>query len=344
MQAGSERVVLSWPHKDRARRPRAPRVLTKFKRFDRRGARSVAAALPADNLLVKGDNLQVLAALKKRFAGRVKLIYIDPPYNTGGPKTAFRYNDSFSHAAWLTFMRSRLELAKLFLAKEGAIYVHLDYHEVHYCKVLLDEIFGRDNFQREIIWRIGWISGYKTAGKNWIRNHDTLLFYARDKKYLDFNKKHIPYPRGYVRRDGKKPTGQGYPYEDTWNCSELDPLNSVAIVSFSKEKVGGFKGQKNEALLRRIIEAHTREGEIVMDFFSGSGTTAAAAHKLRRQWISIEQLDGPLGKQVARLQKTVAGDRVGISRAVGWKGGGSFVCCRLTEANNISYPKRTKIK
>ena len=152
--------------------------------------------------------------------------------------------------------------------------MQLDYNEVHYCKVLMDEIFRRENFQGEIIWRIGWVSGYKTADKNWIRNHDTILFYSRDKNNLDFFKKYIPYSKNYVRRDGTKPEGKGYPYEDTWNCNDLDPLNSIAIVSFSKEKVGNFKGQKNEALIKRIVEAHTKEGDIVLDFFSGTGTTA----------------------------------------------------------------------
>ncbi len=137
-----------------------------------------------DNLVIKGNNLLALHSLKKRFAGKVKLIYIDPPYNTGGTDDTFKYNDSFNHSTWLVFMRNRLEVAKDLLSKEGAIYVQLDYNEVHYCKVLMDEIFRRENFQREIIWRIGWVSGYKTADKNWIRNHDTILFYSKNKERL----------------------------------------------------------------------------------------------------------------------------------------------------------------
>lgn len=141
-----------------------------------------------DNLIIKGNNLLALHSLKKRFAGKVKLIYINPPYNTGGEDDSFKYNDSFNHSAWLTFIRNRLEIAKNLLDKNGAIYVQLDYNEVHYCKILMDEIFGRENFQREIIWRIGWVSGYKSADKNWIRNHDTILFYSRDKNNLSFYK------------------------------------------------------------------------------------------------------------------------------------------------------------
>jgi adenine-specific DNA-methyltransferase len=355
----SNEVVLSWPYKDcvleggqtkeDAKRDEifwnetlapdqidrlfAPKVLTSFKRYDKEGARAVKDISAEDNLLIKGNNLLALTSIKKRFAGRIKLIYIDPPYNTDGQDDSFNYNDSFNHSTWLTFMRNRLELAKELLAREGAIYIQLDYNEVHYCKVLLDEIFGPENFQREIIWRIGWISGYKSADKNWIRNHDTILFYSRNKDHLDFIKKHIPYPKGYVRRDGSRPEGEGYPYEDTWNCSDIDPLNSIAIVSFSKEKVGEFKGQKNEALLQRIIEAHTRKGEIVLDFFSGTGTTAAVAHKLGRQWISIEQIDEQIDKQAARLRKVMAGDKTGISKTVGWRGGGEFVFCELATAN-----------
>ncbi|HQG79196.1 MAG TPA: site-specific DNA-methyltransferase, partial [bacterium] len=285
------------------------------------------------NLIIKGNNLLALHSLKKRFAGKVKLIYIDPPYNTGGAEDTFKYNDSFNHSTWLVFMKNRLEIAKDLLSKDGAIYVQLDYNEVHYCKVLMDEIFGRENFQREIIWRIGWVSGFKTADKNWIRNHDTILFYSKDKNSLEFYKKYIPYPKDYVRRDGSKPEGEGYPYEDTWNCSDLDQLHSIAIVSFTKEKVGDFKGQKNEALIKRIIDAHTKEGDIVLDFFSGTGTTASVAHKLKRQWITVEQIDEQIDKQLRRLNKVLKGDQTGISKSVGWKGGGDFVYLELMEWN-----------
>lgn len=309
-----------------------PKVLMNFKKYDSKGEHKVTE-FNADNLVIKGNNLLALHCLKQKFGGQVKLIYIDPPYNTNGPEDYFQYNDSFNHSTWLTFMRNRLEIAKDLLSSDGAIYVQLDYNEVHYCKVLLDEIFGRDNFQREIIWRIGWVSGYKSADKNWIRNHDSILFYSKDKSQLKFNKKYIPYPKEYVRRDGAKPDGEGYPYEDTWNCNELDPLNSIAIVSFSKEKVGEFKGQKNEALIQRIIEAHTQEGDLVLDFFSGSGTTAAVGLKLKRRWISIEQIDAQIEKQITRLKNTIAGDQWGISKAVNWQGGGSFVYAELMEWN-----------
>ena len=368
--AESKEIVLSWPYKDcileagqekedekrkeifhneilapdEIDRLLEPKVFTNFKRIDAKGKHKVSEIKPTDNLIIKGNNFLALHSLEKKFAGKVKLIYIDPPYNTGGADDTFKYNDSFNHSTWLVFMRNRLEIAKDLLSKEGAIYVQLDYNEVHYCKVLMDEIFGRENFQREIIWRIGWVSGYKTADKNWIRNHDTILFYSKNKNSLEFYKKYIPYSKNYVRRDGSKPEGEGYPYEDTWNCNELDPLNSIAIVSFSKEKVGNFKGQKNEALIKRIIEAHTKEGDIVLDFFSGTGTTASVAHKLNRQWITVEQIDEQIDKQLSRLKKVLKGAQTGISKEVNWKGGGNFVYCELKELNEEFVQKIKKAK
>ena len=317
----------------------APKVFTHWKRLNEKGEGEVQSlkrdtkGILRENFLIKGNNLLALHSLKQQFAGQVKLIYVDPPYNTDNPEDSFNYNDSFTHSTWLTFMRNRLEIARDLLSNDGAIYVQLDYNEVHYCKVLMDEIFGRENFEREIIWRIGWISGYKSADKNWVRNHDTILFYSKDKSSRNFTKKYIPYPKDYVRRDGAKPEGAGYPYEDTWNSSDMDVLNSIAIVSFSKEKVGDFKGQKNEALIQRIIEAHTNEGDVVLDFFSGTGTTASVAHKLKRQWIAVEQMEGQMVKAFDRLKKTINGDQTGISRDVKWKGGGDFVYAELMKYN-----------
>ena len=102
--------------------------------------------------MIKGNNLLALHTLKKEFYGKVKLIYIDPPYNTGNDE--FKYNDRFNHSTWLCFMKDRLKIARELLSDDGSIYINIDYNEVHYLKVLMDEIFGRENFQREIIWRI----------------------------------------------------------------------------------------------------------------------------------------------------------------------------------------------
>lgn len=286
-----------------------------------------------DNLIIKGNNLLALSSLLRQYEGKVKLIYIDPPYNTQNDN--FSYNDSFNRSSWLSFMRSRLILAKSLLSPEGAIYVQLDYHQVHYAKVLFDEIYGEDNFQREIIWRIGWLSGYKTADQNWIRNHDTILFYSKDRTRLDFKKHYIPREEF---KDIAQSSAERYPIEDVWNASEYDDLNSIAIVSFSGETVSKMlnpddevKGQKSEKLIERIIKAHTEEGDLVLDFFSGTGTTAAVSHKLNRQYIVCEQLEKHIDIALRRMGKVVQGEQSGISRRNNWHGGGSFVYCELAE-------------
>lgn len=229
-------------------------------------------------------------------------------------------------------MKNRLEIARELLSPDGSIYVHLDYNEAHYCKVLMDEVFGRNKFQREIIWRIGWLSGYKTAIKNYIRNHDTILFYSMVENDIFFNKEYIPYPKGYTRRDGASPTGNGYPIEDTWNCSENDRMDSIQIKSFDKEKTGFFT-QKNEALLKRIIYASSNEKDIVLDFCGGSGTAGAVAHKMNRRYILIEQMDDQIKIAIDRLKKVIKGDPKGISKDIDWKGGSSFVYAELKEWN-----------
>ncbi len=181
----------------------------------------------------------------------------------------------------------RLVLMRDLLAEDGSIYVHCDWRLTAHLRLALDEVFIPDNFQREIIWRIGWLPGYKTKAKNWIRNHDTILFYTKTKNNFTFNKEYIPYTDDYVRRDGSKPKGEGYPMEDTWNCSNIDQLDSIQIMSFSTEKTG-YATQKNENLLTRIIKASSNEGDLVADFFCGSGTTAAVAEKLGRKWIATD--------------------------------------------------------
>ena len=282
-----------------------------------------ADATEAPNRLIYGDNLLAMAALlagdegTPSLRGKIDLIYIDPPFDSKAdyrtkitlPGTTidqkptvleqFAYSDTWSDgtASYLAMITPRLVLMRELLSERGSIYVHLDPTVGHYVKIVLDEIFGKRNFQREIIWRIGWISGYKSAAKNWIRNHDDIYFYVKDRDHFHFNKQYIPYPDDYVRRDGNRPTGQGYPIEDTWNSSEMDRLDSIQIMSFSKEKVG-YATQKNESLLERIITASCPEGGIVADFFVGSGTTSAAAEKLGRRWVVSD-----LGKPAAMITR-----------------------------------------
>jgi adenine specific DNA methylase Mod len=276
------------------------------------------------NRLIYGDNLLTIQALlagdpdsgQPSLRGKVDLIYIDPPFDS---KTDYRtqislpgvsldqkptvieqfaYADTWQEGtiSYLKMIYPRLLLMRELLSEKGSIYVHIDWHVGAYVKVMMDDIFGKENNIREIVWRIGWVSGYKSATNNWIRNHDSILFYSKSQDYK-FNKEYIPYPSNYVRRDGNKPVGKGYPIEDTWNCSEMDTLNSIAIMSFSNEKVG-YATQKPEALLERIIKASSNEGDLVCDFFGGSGTTAAVAEKLGRRWIT-----GDIGKPASLIMR-----------------------------------------
>ena len=251
------------------------------------------------NKLIFGDNLQVLKALmddpdvydKNTGRGKVRLIYIDPPFATRqefkGSQDQKAYQDKIIGAQFLEFLRKRLVFLRELLADDGSIYVHLDEKKSHYMKAILDEVIGENKFQREIIWRIGWLSGFKTQAKNWIRNHDVMFFYVKNPSNFVFNKEYIPYPKGYVRRNGTEPNGKGYAIEDTWNCNDIDKLDSIQIMSFSGEKTG-FPTQKNENLLARIINTSSNPGDIILDSFAGSGTTLAVAEKLGRRWIGID--------------------------------------------------------
>jgi len=190
--------------------------------------------------------------------------------------------------AYISYLAERLAEFHRILKPTGSLYLHCDPTASHYLKVALDTIFGDSNFRNEIIWRIGWVSGFKTQKRGWIRNHDTILYYVKSPEATKlFNKEYIPYPEGYRRRDGSEPTGKGIPIEDTWNCSQNDDLNSIMIMSFSKEKLG-YPTQKPVELLRRIINASSNEGDLVLDPFCGSGTTLEAAHNLDRQWLGID--------------------------------------------------------
>ena len=264
------------------------------------------------NKLIWGDNKYVLASLLDEFTGRADLIYIDPPFATGSDfsydvkvgdisvtkqpsiieETAYRDTwESYSQ-----FFYDRMVLARELLKADGSIYVHLDPTVGHYAKVILDEVFGSDSFQREIVWRIGWISGYKSKAQNWIRNHDLIYYYTKDPISFTFNKEYVPYDHEYKRRgeDAAPDSGKGYPIEDVWNANRHEAalegeesLDSIQIKSFSQEKTG-FPTQKNVSLVKRVIRASSNPGDLVLDFFAGSGTTAVAAEQSDRRWISVD--------------------------------------------------------
>jgi len=289
---------LVWKGKERGRRT-APQ-----KKLRVEETHGQAAAVGAwRNRLVLGDAVDVLASLSVDLAGKVALVYVDPPFLTGGhfdflasipgalsdaPRIAVRaYLDAPDVDGWLRWFHQIARSLRELLVDGGSLYVHLDAHVAHYAKVLLDEVFGPEAFQREIVWRIGWISGFKSRARNWVRNHDTILFYAKGGRGFTFHKEYVPYPKGYARRDGKPPSGDGYPIEDVWNASAVDRMDSIQIMSFSGEKVG-YPTQKNENLVRRIVQASSSPGDIVLDCCAGSGTTAAVAEKLGRRWIASD--------------------------------------------------------
>ena len=279
----------------------------------------------AGGRLILGDNLAVGRALLPELRGAVDLIYMDPPFGTGGrflvrrqPGTegARAYSDAWEGGlrGYLDMLLPRLELAHTLLSPEGSLYVHLDPTAAHYVKVLLDEIFGPECFQREIVWRIGWVSGYKGTVRNWVRNHDTILFYTRDATRFTFNKTYVPHLPGYQRRGGGQ--GQGHPIDDVWNGSPAEhaltgaeALDSIQIKSFSAEKTG-YETQKNESLLRRVVESSSDPGQLVVDLFAGSGTTLAVAEKLGRRWLGCDV--NPTAVHVARGRLLALPERRGF--------------------------------
>ena len=359
-----------------------------------------------DGWLAKSDNFQALLGLSSKFQGMAQTCYIDPPYNTDND--SFSYVDSFNSAAWLTLLDNRLDLAKKMLRSDATVYVQADLNETATLKLLLDRHFGKENLLNEIIWRIGWVSGFKTKGKRFVRNHDTIWAYAMGPDYK-FDKDPLAIRKGalklsnedeaelagLIRRgaggpvkafkvmaetqdgtllrfplrirepahggatdDGRGETdaedGPGaYALEDTWNSSEWDELNSIKIMSFAGEKLADAEGknstQKPEAMVARIISASSQPGDLVVDFFAGTGTTLATAQKLGRRWIGVEQGEVAFGKALDRMKTVLAASSIegasrlgkkfhepcGISRSVGWQGGGFFKYFRVEQYEDV---------
>jgi site-specific DNA-methyltransferase (adenine-specific) len=265
------------------------------------------------NQIILGDNLAVLKTLP---AGSVHLIYIDPPFKTGQPRSrttlttvrdeagdrtgfgghryrteagaTLAYADAYDD--YLGFLEPRLIEAHRVLTPSGALYVHLDYREVHYVKITLDRIFGRANFLNEIIWAYDY--GGRTRRK-WPPKHDTILYYARDAENYVFNADaidRIPYlAPGLV---GPAKAARGKLPTDCW---------FVTIVSPTGHEKTGYPTQKPLAILRRIIRASSRPGEVVLDFFAGSGTTGVAAHELGRRFILIDNNPAALAVMARRF-------------------------------------------
>lgn len=435
----SKEVVLAWPYKDcvleggqtkkdvrsdeifwneilapdEIDRLFAEKAFTNFKSYTAGGEGKTPEFSPADNFIIKGNNLIALHSVSKVYSGKIKLIYIDPPYNTGSD--GFNYNDSFSHSTWLTFMRNRLEIAKKLLREDGTVWINIDDKESHYLKVLCDEIFGRDNFVINFIWQ----KKYSPANDaRWFSDtHDHILVFAKNKSL--FRPNLLPRSEEMNRRysnpdnDARGPWKPGgfsvktyskeydYPIEtpsgkivyppkgSCWQTSKENYLKKLAdnriwfgrngsskpqlkqflcevqqgVVArsiWSYDEAGHnqvarneiiklfgefvFATPKPEKLLKRIIELSTHDNDIVLDFFLGSGTTAAVAHKMKRSYIGIDQMDYIEEVVVTRLKKVIMGEQGGISPEVNWNGGGSFRYMELMNLNMAFLERLNKVE
>lgn len=340
-----------------------PKVMTNAQRYTADGITAADCISDTDNLIIKGNNLLVLASLLKTFEGKIRCIYIDPPFNTGSD--SFNYNDKFTRSTWLTFMKNRLSLARRLLTEDGNIFIHIDINQSHYLKVLADEIFGEDNFVEEIIWAYGSPSGGRAATPKPVNIHDYILHYSKNYSSRKQNRVYVPYSEKYIkdwfkysdddgrlyqrRQRGKDENGnaiwvkqyldesKGVPLSTVWSDIQqvyADPRaykqGNTADVEVIKEFSGG---QKPETLIKRIFEMTTDVGDIVLDFHLGTGTSIATAHKMGLRYIGVEQLDSQIEIILDRMPKVISGETAGISKSVNWQGGGSFVYCELAKLN-----------
>ena len=443
------------------------KALANWQRFNKNGKQEIGEIKRGkdgtikENLIIKGNNLLALHSLKSQFTGKVKLIYIDPPYNTGND--GFKYNDNFNHSSWLTFMKNRLEVARELLRDNGVIFVQCDDNEQAYLKVLMDEVFGRENFINTVSARMKNIAEASGGGedKRLKKNIEFINIFAKqydnsklenayeyteifkliehyraeniswkytsvvincgEKEYLKsakdgdgneikiysrknpvfksvsqiskeegLSEKEVYYkyidrifttamPQSsirtrvlkaikdnkfdfvsieYVPRSGKN---KGAMYEQfykgdklrllTWLRDVIEVKNDVIskkdlqgtfwdgfnLNNLSKEGDTVFEsGKKPEELVKKVLDIATSPCDIVLDFHLGSGTTAAVAHKMNRQYIGIEQMDYVETIAVERLKKVIDGEQGGISKSVNWQGGGDFIYFELAKYNQTA--------
>lgn len=439
------------------------KILVNAKKYDENGIHKVVNFNEEDNLILKGNNLLALHSLKEKYAGKIKLIYIDPPYNTGSD--SFVYNDNFNHASWLTFMKNRLDIAWQLLSKDGYIVIQTDDAEQPYLKILVDSIYGRNNYVNTVSLLFKNIAGASGGGqdKRLKKNIEYLTIYSKnydeakpfnnvynytpihelvqqmkednvswkytsilkdsgEKIYLGstfdgggneikiykrknfeitsvnriikdealtekevYNKygKYIfttAMPQSsirtrvlekyselenepndllsieYIPRTGRN---KGQLYEQFYRGEKMrlfawlsDVSTEIEGVLHKSDKLGTFwnyvsdmnnvnkegsvsfdNGKKPERLLKDIITMATDENDLVLDFFMGSSTTQAVAHKMNRRYIGIEQMDYINTVSVPRLQNVIKGEQSGVSKDLNWQGGGSFVYVELMEKN-----------
>lgn len=416
---------------DEISRMLAPKVFTNAKRYTAIGEKDLTGELDPntihveeetgitlkddDNLIIKGNNLIALASLLKRYEGKVKCIYIDPPYyfNKNKEYDAFRYNSNFKKSTWLNFLKSRLEIAWKLLSEDGTLWLHVGEDGMHYIKIIMDEIFGEEHFigtvprktregkndvpfnfsqdfdfiliytkatenmkilgrtiERNYIetpdfpgrpWRRGDIKQQKNSkerpnsdfdminpktGKLYPVDHNSVWRVTKDTFQEWYQKGYIGFPDDYDFMDGGLPFRRSFKDEDE-KKERASIFSDFLLKDFVQQILGkgktasndvvaniDFNYAKPESLLKSIIDTATNEKDIVLDFFVGSGTTAAVAHKMGRRYIGVEQMDYIQDITVERLKKVLEGEQGGISKAQNWYGGGSFVYCELKEDAN----------
>lgn len=478
----NKEIVLNWPykdcileggqHKEDAKRKEVffnavlapnevnryiePKALTNFEKYSTTGLEKPTKIGSEENFVIKGNNLVGLYSIKnylKKHNKKIKLVYLDPPYNTGND--SFKYNDSFNHSTWLTFMRNRLTIARDLMDEDGIIWVQTDDREVNYLGVLMDEIFGRENFINLVTvkTKIGGVSG-STEGKSLKDTTEFIQLYAKNKSQITLEpvfamtpvwdyiqneyinagkswkytsvltemgnrvllKEDIAMGRKYYHYPNAKSVSVKQ-YAKANNMTEEEVYNSVpdkifrstnaqssvrtSVMEHTKEvnsglvsieytpnkgknkdtiieilytatgatnmlmflsdmltedkdgkllykeklttlwddiqynnlakegKVNFPNGKKPEKLLQNVIEMSSYRGDYVLDFFGGSGTTAATAHKLKRKYITIEQMDSQIDIIKQRLKNVIDGEDKGISSEIDWTGGGSFIYCEI---------------
>ncbi len=423
-----------------------PKVFVNAKRYDADGEHEVDSFTDSDNLIIKGNNLIALHSLKKRYAGKVKLIYLDPPYNTGSD--SFEYNDHFNHASWLIFMKNRLEIMKQLLSQnDGIICVQCDDNEQAYLKVLMDELFGRESFMSTITVQMSQPTGFKMKHvdvrlpklkefilvykmnpnshinivkkqkSKWDSEYKNILLGISKEEMHFINEVRTNNNRNDEDIDRvtsilKKATYTSlseffkkndiennlqFLYDNAWRIFQtvsMPSQNNKKIALESRDKLnqtlfpiitpqnemylikGDFdesvtkprmkiifannylmvnvcdlwtdikttgldnegvvklsNGKKPEALMGRIIKMFSNENDIVLDAFAGTGSTAAVSLKLKRKFITLEQLNNHINLAKKRLKSVILGEASGISKDVNWQGGGSFVYAELMEKN-----------
>ena len=280
-----------------------------------------------DGLLIKSENYQALNTILPRYRGKVDLIYIDPPFNTGDD---FAYIDNFQDSTWLSLMENRLELAKDILSKRGSFYLHLDHNANYMGRMLLNNTFGSDRFANELIWDKGFRG---TESKNIFQHaHDTLYYYKLDKNKTIWNNPSQPYKdtnlgrynkidddgNNYAlvkrtRTNGDVYYGKVYPKKN--GKSANDVISHIpTMASTNSQRIDKFITQKPEEFIQFIIKTSSNENSLIMDFFSGSGTTINTAHKLGRKWIGVEMGDHFETVNIPRIKKTLSGLITGISK------------------------------